>query len=327
MKSYMLSRASYERLLRAASMAEVLNVLGDTVYASSVAETDLMSVETSLLRGYYDAHRRIISFAPPDCSALLESMYSRHEYQCLKSILRAIASGMEVEEALKLIAPAGKYTYELSRDLIRSKNISRVIETVEDESLRKALSSTLEEGLPTPALESTIDRHIFLKIWRSTSLLDRWDELSAKRIIGKEIDFLNMTTVLRGHLMNLEPSTIQKLLIPVEYRLGVTLKRAAEARSAFHALQVLAGSDYGHLLSPFMSAYKEGETIFPIEVIFKRYLSRECLAMFEGYPFVAGLIIAFLYLKSYEISDLKAILNGKLAQLSPDTIRDFLILY
>ncbi|MEM3624779.1 MAG: V-type ATPase subunit, partial [Nitrososphaerales archaeon] len=92
-------------------------------------------------------------------------------------------------------------------------------------------------------------------------------------------------------------------------------------------LQFLTFGYYGKLITrPFLNLSID-QALSEIEMNFNRYIARECLYSFKGIRFNVGVLMAYLMLKFYEISDLRAIVFGKSNKISVDNIRRMLILY
>ncbi len=85
-------------------------------------------------------------------------------------------------------------------------------------------------------------------------------------------------------------------------------------------------TSYASSVESFLDTFKEGDSLHPLDVLLRRRHASSCLSVFSGFPFSAGLPLAFAYLMSYEGSDLRSILSGKHDGLSMDKIEEFLVL-
>jgi vacuolar-type H+-ATPase subunit C/Vma6 len=114
--------------------------------------------------------------------------------------------------------------------------------------------------------------------------------------------------------------------VPVDYHLRGTLSDATSAGSVTNALRALAKTTYAGSIDRFLDTFREGGSLHPLEVSLRRRHANSCLAVFGGFPFHAGLPLAFAYLTVYELSDVSSILSAKRDGLPIERIQQFLVL-
>lgn len=74
-----------------------------------------------------------------------------HELECVKTILKSIVDRIEPEDALKRMIPTGKFTVERIKELIEARNLSRVVELIDDDALKAFLAlSLLQKRVESP---------------------------------------------------------------------------------------------------------------------------------------------------------------------------------
>ncbi|MHA1581626.1 MAG: V-type ATPase subunit [Candidatus Baldrarchaeia archaeon] len=77
-------------------------------------------------------------------------------------------------------------------------------------------------------------------------------------MIGAEIDAANIKIILRGKLLNLEPSIIKEFLLNVSYRLREDLvQRSLQVKSISEAINALGIHPYGPILQKALKLYEE----------------------------------------------------------------------
>lgn len=329
MKSDILDESGYERLMRTSSLIEAANVLIEFRRGSSVRltenELDLAQLESALRNEFITTIRRLVSYSPRACAELIERMLQKYEFESLKSLLRGLHA--EAEQALRTVVPSPRFPLEFCRDILESKNVARLVESIGVPSLTGPLSSAIGADQPLQVLESVVDQYTYLDVWRATSFLGKGDQESARSLIGDEIDTANILLTLRSKGLGLDARETKRLLVPINHRLGPTLEEAVEGGSVAASLRAFSKSAHGPSIAQLAAAHKEGDPVFPFELALKRSQAARCLRLFEGFPFVAGLPIAFVYIKGYETGDLISILTGKQDQIPTGAIEKFLVLH
>jgi vacuolar-type H+-ATPase subunit C/Vma6 len=91
-------------------------------------------------------------------------------------------------------------------------------------------------------------------------------------------------------------------------------------------LRAFLKTTYASSVNRFLDTFKEKDSLQPLDVFLRTKHATRCLSAFTGFPFCAGLPLAFAYLMNYEVSDLRAIVSGKRDGLSMERIEQFLIL-
>ncbi|MCP8319951.1 MAG: V-type ATPase subunit, partial [archaeon] len=161
-----------------------------------------------------------------------------------------------------------------------------------------------------------------------------WNSLSphsdsfARRIVGKMADLLNIMFILRSKYLGLEANVVHSFVIPIhQYLPSSELERVIQVPALRDAMQLLSLGHYGKLITQVSLGLEIDQALSEIEINFDRYIARECLLSFQGIRFHVGVIIAYLMLKFNEISDIRAILFGKVNKLPVEDIRRKLMLH
>jgi vacuolar-type H+-ATPase subunit C/Vma6 len=319
-KAELVSREQIGRLVDSSSLPEAVNLL--TSGQLTLADGNLASVETFLVQKLVKLAGSLAEYAPHDSRALIRLTAKRFEFDCVKQILKSIINHVEPEEALGHIMPAGRFNAERCKELVESRNLTRVLDVLENEELKRTIASRLAEKNDKAAI-SSIDQYYFKKLWSASNLPDLLDAQSARGLIGPLIDQLNILLALRARLVGLDSRSTSDLLIPVDYTLGIPLNDLAEASNFANIMRVVDKT-------PYASAF-QGRTIAEgdasaVERTFSRNHAQRCLNAFAGSPFNVGLPLALLFLKNYELHDLFSVINGKANNLPSDRITECLIL-
>jgi len=319
-KAGLLQPNQVNRLVETGSLSETVSMVTEG-HVTTASATDLIPVESYLIERVIELAQRLTSYAPYDSRALIKLIAAAHEYACIKEILKAISDQVSPEEASAHIVPAGKFTPEKCKELLESRNPSRVIETFGDEAFKRFVTPKLAAEKGGMTAVGSVDQYYYRKLWEASNLPDPLDAQSARGLIGELIDHLNILLCFRARLMELNARAASDMMIPVNYGLGHVLTEMSEAASTQSLLRILEKTPYSRAL--------QGQGVMDGGVV-ERMLSRShaqtCLNAFAGSPFNVGLALAFLFLKNYELRDLFSLINGKANNVPADRIAESLIL-
>jgi V/A-type H+-transporting ATPase subunit C len=311
-----------ERLVETGSLSETVSLL-TSGKVTSTDGSDITTVESYLTQNAVELAERLAAYAPHDSRALIKLFATKYELECVKEILRSIADQIEPDEAMKHIVPVGKFTAERCKELIEARNPNRVIETLEDEGLKRFLVPKLAGEKRGIAAVSAIDQYYYDRLWAASNLPDPLDAQSARGLIGALIDHLNILLALRGRLMGLDARATADLLIPVNYGLGHALTELTESTNLQNLMRAIEKTPYAQAFKGPAALDSSGSGI---ERALNRSHASSCLNSFAGSPFNIGLALAFLFLKNYELRDLFAIINGKANNVPAERVTESLIL-
>jgi vacuolar-type H+-ATPase subunit C/Vma6 len=312
----------FNRLVEAGSLSETVNIL-TAGHVSGASSSDLSSLEIFLIQNVIAIARRLAAYAPHDSRGLIKLLAGSHEFACVKDIVRSIADQVDPEEAIRNIVPAGKFTSDKCKELIESRNLTKVVETMDDEALRRFMLPTLTSDRAGMFAASTMDQYYYGRLWAATNLPDPLDAQSARGLVGQAIDRLNILLSFRARLMGLDARSTSEMMIPVNYGLGHAFIELGEATNVQNLFGVLDKTSYG----PSLRGLGHSETApLGVERALNRGHASACLNAFAGSPFSVGLAIALLFLKNYELHDFFTILNGKANNVPPDVMSESLVL-
>jgi len=319
-KAELIQPLQLERFLETGSLAEIVSAItGGRI--TSADPFDLSPVESLLVQKSIELAQRLASYAPQDSRPLVKHFSRGFEYACVKEILKASSDQIDPEQAMRHIVPAGKFTADRCKDLIESHNPNRVIESIEDEALRRFVVPKLTGERGSFQAVLAIDHYYFMKLWAASNLPDPLDAQSAKSIIGEAIDHLNILLALRARQMGLDIRTASEMMIPVNYSLGQAFNELPEANTVQNLGRILEKTRYA-------ASFEAGTTLEgrKVERELNRSHAKACLNVFAGSPFKVGLALAFLFLKSYELRDLFSLVNAKANNLPAERVLESLIL-
>jgi len=332
LRSSMLTSNQYEELLRARGVDGFMTRLRETSYGPLLSKLPLRikteDVEKALLTHYYQLLEKVAVATPQFSKKFLKAFLRKHELNCLKAIIKAIVCNVDVEEALRVIVPVGRYDLNTCRIILEARDISRVFEFLEPDLVNNIAITvkSLEKTSSTVPLEAAIDKYAVVQLWNSLREVSGYDREVAEHLIGVEVDSVNVMSVLRMRELGMKTEDVEKLLTPCYYYVPHnSLISMSLASSTLEAIEFLKDSPYRPLA---IKASKEPDHALSIlEVGFKRHLAEDCEKALLGDRFHLGTLISFLNLKFYEVFDLITMLNGKVEGFEIREIREALILH
>lgn len=331
LKSFLLASQDFDTLLQAHDEKEALQRLasmpryGENVPGLAV-KPSLEQVEEALLTSYVELVARVTSWTRGRAAELLEYANRRFGYENLKLVLTALFARIGPKEAVRFLLPSTSYSREECLVMMEKGSIEEILPSIEDElqePVSEALTSARALGTVLP-LEQALNSFHFSRLWAMAQALESWDRIYASLLIGQEIDISNILTVTRAKGLRVSKERLQALLMPVRYRLKDELDSAIEAATVQEAVAALARGKYAGALARLSTGVRE---VFEVEMALKRHLAKESLKVFASFPLHVGLVLAYLNLKLYEISDVRSIVVGKSLGRSPELIRNSLVTY
>lgn len=321
-KAELIQPNQVERLVEAGSLSETVSLLTEG-HVTSADSSDLTAVESYLIQRVIEIAQRLAAYAPHDSRSLIKLFPTWYEYVCIKDILKSISDQVDPDEALRYIVPAGRFTPDRCKELIESHNPNRVIETLDDEALKRFVTPKLTGERGGIGAVTAVDQYYYSRLWTASNLPDPLDAQSARALIGELIDHVNIILSFRARLVGLDGRSTSEMMIPINYGLGQALGELSEATNAQNLIRVLEKTPYGRSLQGPLSV--SGVAV-GIERALNRSHVNSCLNAFAGSPFNVGLALAFLFLKNYELRDLFSLINGKANNVSADRVLESLIL-
>jgi V/A-type H+-transporting ATPase subunit C len=299
-----------------------------------------ISIEEALLKNFLRTIEEIALASPRDIRNVLNRVLMKFEAGALKAILRAKSAGLEFDEAMRYILPAGRLSASRSAEIVRnSRSVRDVIENISDMEYGAVLKEALPEYDNTGALlplETAIDRYAYDRIMAATRKLRGRDRKIAGTVLGLEIDSMNIRVILRFKETGISEDWAVRHLLPVSdvfsHEVLCEALRAGEVELAIERLMEAAkfnlARDYQLLLEELMREYQAHRSLSRLESVLDRGLLKVNLRMLKRYTpfFNIGLILAFLNLKWFEMRNLRAIVRASDEKIPSETTGRLLIL-
>lgn len=331
--SKMIPEETVLKMVRAASFEESIHVLSSSDYAPAVrvyeqtgdflmAELQIHSVEQDVLFG---TERYTRLQCPPPVTAFVDSVLLRFDLENLKNALRLwferVVRKRSVESKLPyLLRSSGSDRISLEKlvnadsieDLVRVTSSSTFGPVIEKESATVARDHSLF------ALEVALDRWYFEVLLSSAGCLNTRDRRVALRLIGLEIDTINVNWIVRRNVFY-EGRKQESEMSLISGGLYASVGVLGEALSSGHPVRHLTTLFGDRMGVPSEIPAKEEEdpsrsssrSLAFLEIMLQQQMLYECRRILGGYPFSIGVVLAYYILVQQEARNLITILNGK----------------
>ncbi|MFW6116967.1 MAG: V-type ATPase subunit [Thermoproteota archaeon] len=309
----------------------------EDLLATSQDDGDSTVLEKALHRNYMRIFEKLINFSFGDIKELLSALLKKFEVSNVKSMLRTTKAGMDANEALTYIIPAGRLDEDRCRKILTSsKTVEGVIEALSDLEYGPILREVFQEHQKDDGLfplELALDQAVYNGIKRKIEDLRGRDKTVAEEILGIEMDAINVKIILRCKRQDIPPDQIQDYLIPPALITRQTFKEAIKATDVksmmekfLTAQETVNKPSYQNLFTKLLEEH--AASLSRLELILDEARVKTSLHMMKKYTkyYNVGFILAFLNLKWVEIKNLRCIIKGSERQLSYNQIRKLLIL-
>jgi V/A-type H+-transporting ATPase subunit C len=209
--------------------------------------------------------------------------------------------------------------------LVAAKTVQALIEELRGTELYSLLSDsyTRQSSASLFELERQLDLYYYMQLWRKQEKwLDKLNHAVMERIIGTEIDLLNILWIYRlKHFYKMQDARIYAYLIPINYRLTPeTLNRLAECGDFGAFAELVSAGPYGQVFIK-----QDGTPPFTQpEAALSGEMRKVCAAEAKHRPDTLAVTVGYIYDKEREINNITTALEGVRYGLPPRQIMDYL---
>jgi V/A-type H+-transporting ATPase subunit C len=313
MLSELVSAAQFESIVRSGSLGGAWLALRKTSYGAwipeespgEILEIEKIFRETTAIRFRRSMHA--LRGTPREVGKLL---LSRWDLDNLEFALR-LWHGKDQELQKHLTYPS--FVDEIAvYDIVEAENLEEIGLILRQTPYVEPVTASLGAYREKKSLfyvELALERDYYRRLLAAASELGGADTKLARRIIGSEIDLVNLAWLARlidYHKM--ETHGLHRFVIPgpstVSRRLaepGLTAERLKELRS-----DALAGK-----LGKDVEARVDPDSVSLLETLVGETVVETARSTLSGYPFSIGCVFAFYLLKRTELRNLNTVFTGK----------------
>lgn len=327
MKGTLFSADMFAHLLKTGSYQEFLSLLHSTHYMQTTAETgqdlSLPLLSKLLHASLFADYEKIIAALEGDVQKFFILLYHKYELTNLKTILRGICGQIPSEEIAPLLLPTERYPLFSKPDVLALRDVFAIIEHLQgtffEYPLNRALHRFEKERVFFP-LEMALDLHYYQTLWESVGKLPEEEREIIQKILGMVFDALNIAWITRfKEHYHFSQEEILNYTIEHGYTLRLQERRKLAAiQNTQEIFAYLKNTIYGKKLVP-------DQPLNTLHISLTRYVMTQLHPYFIGQPFQIGVILGYVLLKEYEVSDLITIAEAKKYGLSSEQTQPYVI--
>lgn len=336
MRAHLLDPICYDALIAAPDVQTAVRELVGTTYAPDlekemVGGCSAHAVDEALKDNMVRAYRKVLSFLDPGSRAMVTTLLGRWDIFNIKAVLRGAHNRVRYEEVEESLLPIGYLgSLELS-GLAKLDEVKVIIDTLAmwglpyAAPLRRAYPEYARSNRLAP-LELALDRQYAQ--WASQRLCgEDSSSMCAQRVLGTQIDILNLITVLRAIKSEHDSEKVDEFFLDG----GRSIRRdvfdkLTRLSDVDDLIDQLKGTPYGGAMEDAAAGYLERQSITVFERALEDLLVRRALGSGTKDPNGVGLAISYLWGKVNEVTSIRIIIKGKEVGMPADRVRRELIL-
>ncbi|RMF91479.1 MAG: hypothetical protein D6733_01005 [Methanobacteriota archaeon] len=333
LKSLLLSDRQLEKVYDSEGLKGAVEALRDTVYGPFLeGKRSIFELEQGL-RGHLAAElSKMAEALPGPAKTVLREYLGRFEIENLMSILAGVHGRLPKERIQQMITPLylnlqpGFY-----ERLASSKTVAEAVSfsegTVYYKTVKEALDA-YEKSRLLAHFQTALNRLFYERVFSAISGFSGPDMESLGRMIGVEVDLVNLKTLLRLKHDHVHPDEIMEYLIPRGYRLGPRiLEDLAKAVGIEEIMAGLKGSYYHRPLSEAHRTFektKKDRRIIILERALDDFQAELGRGFEREYPLGIGPVLGYIIAKNREVRKVIAALKLKDEGFSKEEMGDAL---
>ena len=304
----LLKKQDFQTLAESRDLDELMTRIKNTIYGDSIADVQKpytsQGIESALRSHLADIHYSIAKTSGN--SGVLDAYYMKFIISNLKSILKGKVLGKsqeEIEIHLNLHA----------EELIKQRDI--VIKALVAKDLEEAVASlnSVEFGEEIAKAASLYNERENIQIFDTyfdkilyqhlAGAMKNYVDKDATKLVGMDIDFYNILSVIRGKFWGLQEEQIQDLIVTQTPTARDLLGRMIAAATIRDAFNELSNTKYKNLIP---QTENELDAIAEFERSFEKAIYQAALSSFTK-MFSFATIVGITRLTAFEVRNLAAI--------------------
>jgi len=326
-RGMLLNKSDFQTLAESRDLEELMTRIKNTVYGDAVADVQKpytsLSIESALRSKLADIHYSIAKTSGN--SGVLDAYYMKFIISNLKIILKGKILGKEQEE---IETHVNLHAEELikQRDIVVkalvAKDFEEAVASLNSvkfgDEIAKA-ATLYNEKKNVQIFDTYFDKILFRYL---AGAMKNYADKDATKIVGMDIDFYNILSVIRGKFWGLQEDQIQDLIITTSPPAKELLGRMMAATTIRDAFNELSSTKYKELVP---QVENELDAIAEFERAFEMLIYKASITSFTK-MFSFATIVGITKLTSFEVRNLAAIAFAVEQKIPTETTMSKLIL-
>ncbi|RCW62049.1 MULTISPECIES: V-type ATPase subunit [Halanaerobium] len=331
LSSSMLKEKDFQKLIELNSVQEAFNYLYNNTYYQkhleefSGQEIHRRQLELNLKKSLVLSEDFLKKYVSSDLKSFIEHYFKKFEIEDLKIILRTILMDSEesyLTDNLIYIDRNKKIDFNNLIQASSYNEIKKVLKNLHYSEILDEFSDQYQKNKNLFPIEMTLDFYYFSELNKLAENFSSKDKKYFEEIIGTHIDLLNIQWVYRiKRYYNLSSGEILNYIIPYHFKVKrKELQNMSQENKSENLVKHIAYQPYQQLLE---KAIKDENVIF--ERFFLNHIFKKLQQIKTESFFTISNILAYLYIREYELRDIITVLEGIRYSLPKDRIKNFLI--
>jgi V/A-type H+-transporting ATPase subunit C len=330
MKSLLFRKDDYHKMLKM-SFSEIAKFLQDSHYKDEINKlgteysgADL--IEFALNKNLADSFEKLLKISPPGLSLLIRKYAIRKDIDDIKTILRGKFTNTDEKLILNSITAAGALKFEFLNSLLKTESIEEILKNnrIVPFSLLEDGIKDLKEKNTLVGIENALDKYYYSHLMEFSKILPKAGELF-KNFLTKEVEILNILTLLRLKKTKLDKEAIKRFIIPCGLSRGLKIIKLADVDDLEEFSRVLERTEYKDVIQKGFQEYRENGSLITLETELYKYLLKESILLLHQHPLTVDVILGYMLAKDIEIRNLRIIIKGKQLGLEEEFIEKQLV--
>jgi V/A-type H+-transporting ATPase subunit C len=330
-RAFLLAHETYDKLFMM-DIHEITRFLGESRYKTEITELSLTYkgyelIERALNRNMAEVFHQILNFSEGDLHTMLAAFLEREDILNIKTMLRGKTYNAKNEEIMRAIRPAGKYPEQYWRDIIQqSKTLEETVENLKGNEYYELLRTLAEEWRTNLAeCENKLEQQYYAALLHSVRTRSEANTLFLD-FIRREIDIINLKTLLMTKYKNVEPDKILTMMLPNGELEEKTMKRLVQAADFTVFLEELQRLPISEAIKDQIGTIAQtGSLSHVIRALEKEYLKRVTKSSYL-HPLSILPVIDYLTRKRIEVENLCILARGKEKGLPDPIIHEMMVM-
>ena len=328
MKSLLFKKEDYHKMLKM-GFNEIAKFFQDSHYKKEINElarehsgADLL--ELALNRNLSASFKKLIRISPYGLGLLISEYIKRKDIEDIKTILRGKFTNAREALILNSLTAAGTLSYDFLASLLKKGTIEEILKNnkiVDFSSLKEGLKD-LNEKKRLVSIENALDRHYYNSLIRFSKYLPKEGALF-KDFLLKEVEILNILTLLRLKKTKLDKEAIKSFIIPGSK--ASRIKRLADVDDLEELSRALEATEYKDIIIKGIREFKKNDSLIALETELYKHLLKHSTLLLHQHPLSVDVILGYMFAKDIEARNLKIIVKGKQLGLKEEFIESQLV--
>src|SRR3989304_2768821 len=304
----LLKKSDFQTLAESRDLDELMTRIKNTIYGDSVADVQKpytsQGIESALRSHLADIHYSIAKTSGN--SGVLDAYYMKFIVSNLKSILKGKVPGKsqeEIETHINLHAEELIKQRDIVIKALVAKDLEEAVASLNSvqfgEEIAKA-AALYSERKNIQIFDTYFDKILYQHL---AGAMKNYTDKDATKLVGMDVDFYNILSVIRGKFWGLQEEQIQDLIVsqtPTARELLGRMIAAATIRDAFNEL---SNTKYKSLIP---QTENELDAIAEFERAFEMAIYQTAIRSFTK-MFSFATIVGITKLTAFEVRNLAAI--------------------